>query len=398
MISPEEIKHQATSWWPLVLQCHIRGEQFFPRVIDRIGKVKSGEVHQQFGKVQNEVEHLFHQSKNERGSGYWVETASKNFRRSGSHELPERIIVQSLEDYLYITGKKKEWSVFVRNLELVLGNLPKLKEWTFKNVSPLYKDEIDWNNILQVCQYFLSEPRPQLYIRQLPIEVHTKFIEENATLLQSLLDFLIPEHIRQSGQKKFAEHYFLKYDEPLIRIRVLDEALSFQNNIKDISLPLSSFLSLNLNCRRILISENKMNFLTLPDVHSSVAIWSGGGFNISYLKGIQWLASKEIYYWGDIDEHGFLMLHQIRTYYPQTKSLMMDKQTFALFENYAVTTPASFTGELSMLNPDELSTFDFIRSAAKRNRLEQERIPQSYVVETLTSMISTKGPDKVFGD
>jgi hypothetical protein len=387
MISPDEIKQQTERWWPQVLQSHIQGESFFPRTIDRIGKVRSGDVRQQFEKVQNEVEHLFSQSKNEKGIGYKVETAGVNFRRTGSHELPDRIVLESLQDYLFVTNKKKQWSVFVKNLDLILTTLPVLKEWASKNLLWLSKNEVEWNNILLVCHYFLSVPQPQLYIRQLPIEVHTKFIEENAPLLQSLLDFLIPDHIRERRSKKIAERYFLQYDEPLIRTRVLDDSLSFQNGIKDLSISLSSFHLLNLNCKRILISENKMNFLTLPDVYSSVAIWSGGGFSISYLKGIEWLADKEIYYWGDIDEHGFLMLHQIRTYYPQTKSLMMDRQTFTLFEKYAVTTSASFKGELSLLNHEEQITFDLIRSVAQRNRLEQERIPQSYVVETLASVI-----------
>ena len=35
-----------------------------------------------------------------------------------------------------------------------------------------------------------------------------------------------------------------------------------------------------------------MNFLTLPEVKNTVALWSGGGFNVSYLKEIEWLQKK----------------------------------------------------------------------------------------------------------
>lgn len=389
MISPEEIKQQALRWWPELLQSHLRAENPFPRSIDRIGKIRSGDVRQQFEKVHNEVEVLLRHSKNETGIGYLVEKSGYNFRRSGSHELPERIVIETLEDYLHITGKKKEWAAFIKNLDWVTGVIPNLHAWAPSNTSWLLKSDIDWNNILLVCQYFLSTPRPDLYIRQLPVTVHTKFIEQNTFLLQSLLDFLIPGHIRDSRQKKFAERYFLKYDEPLIRIRILDEALSFQHNLRDLSIPLSSFRSLNLDCQRILIAENKMNFLTLPDVPSAIALWSGGGFNVSYLKDIYWLTNKQIYYWGDIDEHGFQILHQLRKYYEKTQSILMDKETHATFEEFSVSTKPANVGELSKLNANELGVLKLLQSNPLKNRLEQERVSQEYVFAYLQKIIQT---------
>lgn len=387
MISPEEIKQQALKWWTPVLQSHIRGENCFPRTIDRIGKIRSGDVRQQFEKVQNEVEMLLRHSKGETGIGYLVEKSSYNFRRSGSHELPNRIIVETLEDYLHITGKKKEWNVFIQNLKRVVAAIPVLKQWALSNTSWLMKGDIDWTNIILVCEYFLSKPRPDLYIRQLPIPVHTKFIEENSFLLQSLLDFLIPEHVRDTNLKKVSERYFLRYDEPLIRIRILDKALSFQNNIQDMSIPISSFRSLNLDCHRILITENKMNFLTLPDVPEAIAIWSGGGFNVSYLKGIDWLANKQIYYWGDIDEHGYQILHQLRSYYSHAISIMMDEKTYRSFDLYAVTTEVASLGELSLLNESEKRMLKLLQTTPFKNRLEQERISQEYVVDYIKHIL-----------
>ena len=38
-------------------------------------------------------------------------------------------------------------------------------------------------------------PNQILYIRELPIPVHTKFIERNKTLIKDLLNILIAEHI-----------------------------------------------------------------------------------------------------------------------------------------------------------------------------------------------------------
>lgn len=387
MISPDEIKRQALRWWNQVLQCYMRDETFSPMQIDRIGKIQSGAVRQQYEKLQKEIEELYRHSKNQTGTGYLVQTSGHNFRRSGNLELPDSIVFESLEDYLHTTGKKKEWALFVKNYNLITGSIPSLTEWGQVNTLWLVKPDIDWNNIMKVCRYFILTPRPDMHIRQLPIEIHTKFIEENAALLQSLLDFLIPGHIRNGSQKRFAERYYLKYDEPLIRIRILDETLQFQHKIRDLSIPLSSFLSLNIDCNRIIITENKMNFLTLPEMRSAIALWSGGGFNVSYLQNIHWLADKDIYYWGDFDEHGLQILHQLRSYYGKAKSIMMDMETYLAFERFAVSTDPAGIENLTLLKTEEMDVLKMLQSNPLKNRLEQEKIANWYVLERFSGLM-----------
>src|SRR5690606_37795644 len=137
----------------------------------------------------------------------------------------------------------------------------------------------------------------------------------------------------------------------------------------------------NISAKNVLITENKMNFLCLPELPSSIAIWSGGGFNISYLKNIALLQEKEIYYWGDIDEHGFRILHQLRTYYPQTHSILMDRITYGLFNQFAVVGPRN-----NLKNPrlttEENAMYQELK-LVDNNRLEQEKITQDYINKTL---------------
>lgn len=379
MISPEEIKQQALKWWTPFLQSYVTNEPFFPKQIDRIGKVQPGDITHRFETVRNEIDALYQHSKEKTGIGYLVKKSENNFRRTGSHNLPEYILFETADDFLHYTGKVKEWRLFQRNYQLLMQCLPKLKEWILYNVDLLALAQTKWEDILKVCHYFIENPRPQLYIRQLPIRVHSKFIEENTTILQSLLDYLIPDNIRDNKKNKFAERYYLKHDEPLIRIRILDKRLAIYNNITDLSIRLSKFEQTDWACDTILITENKMNFLTLPPISSAIAIWSGGGFNVSYLSNTTWLKGKRIYYWGDIDEHGFQILHQIRCYFPHTQSLMMDKETFNSFEEFAVDGKRNKAEQLSLLNSDEASLYDWLRSKENKNRLEQEKITQGYV-------------------
>ncbi len=388
MISPEEIKRQALKWWTQVLQSHIRNESFFPKQIDRIKRVSSAQITGHFDILQQEIENLYRFSKNISGTGYVVKTAGQNFRRTGSHELPDNIVIENIDDYLYITGRKKEWKIFLQNYNKIVSEIPLLEEWALNNTAWLTEAAVHWEDLLKVCRYFINSPRPDLYLRQLPIEIHPKFIEENASLLLSLLDHLIPGHIRNREQKKFVERFYLKYDEPLVRIRILDEQLSMPNHITDISIPLSDFERISWPVRNILIAENKMSFLTIPTLLNTIAIWSGGGFNISYLKNASWLANSNIYYWGDIDEHGFQILHQLRSYYPQVKSVLMDKDTFERFQQFSVTGQRNKSENLNLLDENEASMYRFLKSQESKNRLEQEKISQAYANGILFELLS----------
>lgn len=391
MISPDEIKNLALKWWKPILQSAITGEPFFPKTIDRIGKVQPTHIIQRFEELQKEIETLNRHSKNQNGIGYLIKMKEQHFRRTGIHDLPDTIVFETLNDYLHFTGKKKEWNIFLSNYENISKSIPQLSEWAIPYCLWLTDEQINWNDILKVCHYFLGNPRPNLYLRQLPIAVHTKFIEDHVTIIQSLLDFLIRGHVRNSSQKRFAERYFLRYDQPLIRMRVLDQDLKYFGDFTDLSIPLLGFEKLNLPVKNILITENKMNFLTLPSAASTIAIWSGGGFNISYLRNAVWLSEKNIFYWGDMDEHGFQILHQLRSYYPRTKSIMMDYKTFECFIEFAAAGSRNKSEHLTLLNEEESKLFNHLKSIEK-NRLEQEKIPQVYVDECIKRTLTPYFP------
>ena len=123
-----------------------------------------------------------------------------------------------------------------------------------------------------------------------------------------------------------------------------------------------------------------MNFLTLPELKNTIAIW-GGGYAVKNLQHIEWLTDKSIYYWGDIDIQGFEILSMLRGYYEQTISLMMDEETFNKFNHYHGHGTASNTYGLNHLTTNEHELY--LRIHASNQRLEQEKIPQIYVNDFL---------------
>lgn len=381
MITPKEIKEQCLKWWKEVLIAESNAISIFPKEISRIGKVSSKDILNNLSAYKDAIQLLQSESKENRKFGYKLVLEERHFDKIGTQQIPNKIIIESIDDYLRITAKGKEYQTFLRNHSLIIQELPILHDWIKANPIKLIEHNT-WTDTLKVCIYFIQNPKPNLYIRQLPIDIHTKYISENEGIIQSLLEFLIPEHINQS-EKKFEKRFNLKYSEPLIRIRFLDNQLSPIESSTDISLTLSEFKNFNLICTNIFITENIMNFLTLPHLPNTIAIWSGGGFNVSYLKEIDWLMSKQFFYWGDIDAHGFQILNQFRTYFPNTLAVMMDEETLSCFKSGEGEPAANQT--LQHLTKSETKLYNHLRQ--NNIRLEQEKITQVFAENKIKKLV-----------
>lgn len=392
MITPLDIKKQAERWYKEFLTAEVAGKDLFPRDI-RFGKVKASETLEDFQKIREWIKDLRACSKEKVGYGYLIGFVERKDQRIGKQQFPNRIYFDNKDDYLLFIGKKREFELFKSSVDKVTSTIPRLYDWILVNPLKIIEYLNKWDDLIKVCKYFIANPTPNLYIRELPIEVHTKFIEENKAILRQLLNFLIEDYINK-GENEFEKRFNLKYNEPLIRIRILDEniAKKYFSGLVDLSIPQSEFNHLNINCKRIFILENKtnfsniFNFLTMPDLKDSIAIF-GKGFQLELLKNASWLYEKDIVYWGDIDAHGFQMLSQLRSYFPQTQSLMMDFETFHEFRNFCVDGAETNIYELPNLTVQEQSLFEFLVGLKGKNRLEQEKISYAYAVMKIKGLL-----------
>ena len=381
MISPESIRERCIKVWKEFLSHCINNDPntYFPYEIRRISKVKSKDILPRFSEYLVEIELLRCHSDEIMPLGYKITWVEHSFQKVGSQRIPDQVSVAGLESYLFITNKSREFDAFQRNLEIIRAKLPVLIDWVAKDPTRITKD-LDWNDIVKVCSYFIANPRPNMYLRQLPIQVHTKYISDHEALFRSLLDFLIPETANFDG-KRFEERYNLLFDEALIRIRYLDPTLSPIKEITYLTFSRAELKHYKPSCSNIFVVENKMNFLTLPNMKNSISIWSGGGFSISLIQNIDWIKGKNIYYWGDIDEHGFEILNQFKTCFSGTKSILMEKRILEQFNSYITNGETSKALSLSALDATEKEVFEFVRT--NQVRLEQEKIPQDFVVDYL---------------
>lgn len=378
MITSAEIKKKTLRKYTDYLRNVAAGITFQP--IEIQCDKKASDTIAEYQKEYNDIRSL---SKEVKCYGYSIEWKTVKNKMLGTQDFPSKIKFETAEDFERFLQKTKEVADFRKNVALINGRFPELQYWIEKYPQKVIDNSEYWNDILKVLDYFSKNPQPQLYIRELPIEVHTKFIERHKAVVGELLDIVIKAYIN-TNEKEFEKRYNLHYDEPTVRMRLLDKTLAkkFFYALDDITIPVSQFLKLQIPISKIYIVENKVNFLTFPPVAHSVVIW-GKGYGVASIKESELLKNTELIYWGDLDAQGFEILSQFRGYFAHVKSLLMDKATFDKYFENDSGTPSKINVEQN-LTTDEEELYQYIK--ANNYRLEQEKIPQNYVIEHIKSL------------
>lgn len=381
---------------------------FFPLEI----KADKGKASGNLTEYEKEIAPLIAKSKQKVGKGYELLFEEVNTRKNGKQTSIRAIMFSCEEDFLFTAKKKSEAENFEDAL-FVLKNelngfknkdlLNKLYDWSVHHFADLtlpHKNESNfWQNICLCVNFLCENPNTQKYIRELPVKVHTKFIENNKSLIHSLT-LLKKDMLCEAAEgyqtttkpSSFEKIYGLKEKPILVRFR----SLSSKNSLKlgsvslsELSLTLEDFSQLPKSeelssINKIFIVENEMVFLTFPKVQNALCIW-GHGFSAVELKNATWLSNFPLYYFGDLDEHGFLILSDFRKYFPNTKSFCMDLQTLKEFNEFCVegkTLQGSFIPE--NLTENEKQVFLELKKDKTKNRLEQERISNEWILQNLT--------------
>lgn len=383
MITPEDIVRRAERKYRDILRAWLLDENPFPL------ELSTGRVPQNLVERRQQIAHLREKSREVCGTGYTLEWKTINTQTLGKQTMPTRVIIETLDDYLTLLRKRTEFNAFTTDVLKIRQKFPELEAWM--HVSPqdvvAYHDQ--WDNLLTVCDYFVKKPRPTLYIRELPIAVHTKFIETHSRILRDLLDRLLPLDAIDSSTQEFNARFGLKEKPALVRLRLLEEQLDWEYGVRidDLSLPINQMAHLladHIKPQHVIIVENLINFLTLPRFASSIGLF-GGGFGVHLLRGISWLSQCDIIYWDDIDAHGFEILSDLRGMFPHTRSSMMDFETLNAHFDYIVDGKRSISERFEHLTETESRLVQHVLEHDLR--LEQEHISQDYAIECLKMLL-----------
>ncbi len=366
-----------------ILRALLTQEDLFPLRLT-LKKPSSSEVNQHFAQIAAWLNELREQSKTERGFGYELVEKEIRHRQSGRNSFFTHAIIPTMQDAIKLLKKEAEAARFLSLTERILKMQPELRPWLEKHPNKVLVYAEDWTGILAALDWFSEHPNCGLYLRQLDIKgIDTKFIEQRKGLLQELLDLVLPDTAIRAEGACFEQRYGLRTKPTLVRMRLLDKR-HFVQSISDLTLPLEQFTQFSPLATKVFITENEINGLCFPDVSDSLVIF-GLGYGVDMLKDVSWLREKEIYYWGDLDTHGFAMLDQVRSFLPQTKSMLMDETVLQEHRTLFSVEKKQFYGKLTRLTTEEAKVFYSLQNNVWGSgvRLEQERIAFTWVKRAL---------------
>ena len=402
--TPADLRLQVQKLWDKgqLLAMVVQGEVpsacdalFFRRL--RLTGPTSAELTERFDEVRAWMADLQHASTLRGTPRYRLVMREFRHRVLGANAVPDEVWLDTLDDALALIGKQKEAQRFAGLLQLTRTDFPNLwpvlLPWLEKRPLTALALADVWSRLLAVVVWLQSHPRPGIYLRQVDLSgVDSKFIESHRGVLSELFDLALPVaavDTSGTGVSQFCRRYGFK-DKPLrIRFRLLDPAVALLPGAceQDICVTQSAFDRLDISVKRVFITENEVNFLAFPPLPGSLVIF-GAGYGFEVLAGAQWLHQREVYYWGDIDTHGFAILDQLRAQLPHVKSLLMDKTTLMAHATQWGDEPQPTLRDLPRLTENEHALFDELRDNRLRAgvRLEQERISFGWLQQALAAL------------
>jgi hypothetical protein len=376
MITPQDIRTKAQRYWNshAYHRLHLSGAPW--HILDiPFGKPAGRELLNEFAATVKSLHELKAASKAALGYGYRIDFEPVSHRQLGEQHLPCRICFESEEDFLRFIGKTREAVQFKKLALQTIERHPALA-CLLQDKPRLLLDNLEsWRKLLDIADWFIAHPKPDIYIRQIDLtDIDSKFIEQHTTQLGVLLDALLPADAIDYTDKMFERRYGLRFDPQLIRFRLLDPAIAL-SGLTDLTLPLTDFCRLDLAVDCVYITENKVNGLAFPPVARSMVIFAMGNSVVS-LSQARWLKNRLLIYWGDLDTHGFAILSRLREIFPHVESMLMDRATLLANRPLCVTEASPVKEIPAFLTESEQCAFTALSSPEGiALRLEQERIP-----------------------
>ena len=388
---PEEIRSHVLRLWERgdILRARLCGDEMFPLRL-RTSRPSARDLGEHFDEVRAWIRALEEGSKATRGHGYEIGWTEVVHRQLGKNRIPATVHIPSEADALALVGKRRDAELVVSLADVTRTQVPELEPWVRAHPLKLLEHGPEWARVLRVVAWFRAHPRPGVYLRQIDVPgVDTKFVERRRGLFIELLDAVLPEDAVErgaTGSSSFERRYGLLSKPALVRFRVLDPRLRLRG-LTDVSTPEADLGRLELPVRRVFVTENEINGLAFPDVPDSVVVF-GLGYGVDRLSAAAWLAEKDVFYWGDIDTHGFAMLDRLRRSLGGVRSLLMDRETLLAHRDSWGSEPEPHEGTLPLLTVPERDLYDDLRLGrlGEHVRLEQEHVGFGWLLRALRGL------------
>lgn len=313
------------------------------------------------------------------GSRYEVDWRAVGGRSLGRNRIPARAVVSTFDQAWDLLGVRGS----VRHFDEVLilaRHHPSVHAWVLQHPH-LALDLHGEFATLMAAYVWLDEHRgSDLYLRQIDAQtVDTKFAERHRAVLAAMLGV-------SSSAQGFIEDLGLRGKPALVRLRPA-ASLGFPPQLSELGLRPEELAQLQIAPTTVIVAENEITYLSVEIPEDGLVIW-GKGFDVDRVGRLPWLSDVAIIYWGDIDTHGFAILDRLRAWLPDTRSVLMDRETLLRHRDRWVIEERPATSSLNRLTQQESELFAELVSDAHgdRVRLEQERIDWGWAARSLNAV------------
>lgn len=310
-----------------------------------------------------------------------VQRSRVNWSRLGAQELPESWSVPDAANAAALLGESARWRQARQRVRQLRERWPQAEALHARlpRHYALLADlpEPDFARLLAVLDWLLAHPDSGLALRQLPIAgVDSKWIEPRRQLVRDWLAALRGQPAAAPLERLAG----LRRAPPRVRLRLLDPSLrAAVGGLEDIAAPIEQVAALRLPARCAFMVENLETGLAFGDLPGAVLVMARG-YAVDCVARIDWLRELPLFYWGDLDTHGLVILHRLRQHAPQARALLMDEATLRrglTLDLCGSERRPHRAQRLSGLHPDEQALYDRLKAGGFGHpglRLEQERI------------------------
>ena len=315
-----------------------------------------------------------------------VENRAVGGRHAGVNVVPDRVRIDDPAALWAILGVRPIVELLVDRLTTAESETPRLAPWIRAHPMTVIRLRDSWPRLVRTVRWIDEHGRPGTFLRQVDVPgVDTKFIETHRGVLAELLDLQLPAHRVDVGcpRNDIEGRYGFARKPSYVRFRPAPSDPRF-HGLDEVSLRFGDFAGAEPSGELVVIVENDVSYLALPQAADTLVIF-GSGYALSGLGGAGWLTDREVRYWGDLDTHGFRILDRLRQHFSGARSILMDRETLLAHSTQWVREPDPVVTPLPHLDPEEAALYrDLVEDTYGESvRLEQERIRFSMVQEAL---------------
>lgn len=372
---PADITRKVRRSWDsgALLQAYAEDRPFVPIEVPIRGP-RPSQIGDDLGAVRDWVGRLDAGRRDD--SRYCLDWADVGGRSIGRNRLPSRARVTSWDQAWALLGVAAQVRRYDEALREVEGAAA-VRDWVVNHPLRTLEMASDLRGIVAAYEWLAAQRGSGRYLREISAPgVDTKFAERHRGVLAQILGVA-------GTSLGFLRGLGLATKPEFVRLRPAS-TLGLPAQLTELALRSEELARLSLAPRRAIVVENEISYLSVDVPPDGIVLW-GKGFDVDLVGRLPWLAEAAIDYWGDIDTHGFAILDRLRAWLPQTRSVLMDRETLLHHRDRWVSEERPTSAALARLTLAEGQLYAALVSddLGSRVRLEQERIDWHWVERAL---------------